>query len=181
MDPVETETDAAEAPGPADSGASSEASGEADASPGRADVPAASPLDRRTFLTRSAAGAGALAALSTGACAPGDSLPGAEEGTGQAGAGATSGAAEASVAAPPSFELEEVSLADLRRRMEDGSMTSVRATELYLERIEAANLQGPVLRAVIETNPDALRLPRSGTGSGRRGASGGRSTECRSC
>jgi amidase len=61
--------------------------------------------------------------------------------------------------APP-FELHEVSLAQLQRDLISGKYTSERLTTLYLERIESCNLQGPTLRAVIETNPDALQIAR---------------------
>ncbi|MDE2924201.1 MAG: amidase [Acidobacteriota bacterium] len=65
-------------------------------------------------------------------------------------------------AAPPpevgSFELEEVTIAELGRQMAEGERTSREITELYLDRIEALDRQGPTLRAVIETNPDALEI-----------------------
>jgi len=56
------------------------------------------------------------------------------------------------------FPLEELSLAELARGMEDGQWTAVEITRLYLERIEALNRRGPRLHAVIETNPDALEI-----------------------
>ena len=58
------------------------------------------------------------------------------------------------------FELEEVSLDELRRRMESGELTVVRAVELYLERIEAVDKQGPAVNSVIELNPEALDIAR---------------------
>ena len=56
------------------------------------------------------------------------------------------------------FELEEATIADLGRRMADGERTSAQITRLYLDRIEALDGQGPTLRSVIETNPDALGI-----------------------
>jgi amidase len=58
-------------------------------------------------------------------------------------------------AAPP-FELEEASLADLQLAMTEGRLTAERVVTLYLERIDAVDRQGPTLRSVIETDPDAL-------------------------
>jgi amidase len=58
----------------------------------------------------------------------------------------------------PSFELEDVSLADLAAGLESGRWTSRRLVELYLGRIDALNRKGPMLGAVIETNPDALEI-----------------------
>ncbi len=64
-------------------------------------------------------------------------------------------------AAPPSaqpFELAELSIAQLGERMASGSLTSQRITELYLQQIAALDDAGPMLNAVIETNPDALTI-----------------------
>jgi len=58
----------------------------------------------------------------------------------------------------PPFELEEVSLAALRAGVESGRYTSRAIVEMYLRRIEALDKQGPMLRLVIETNPDAPRI-----------------------
>ncbi len=59
------------------------------------------------------------------------------------------------------FELEEATLSDLESRMSQGSLTSKRIAELYLERIEALDRRGPALHSVIEVNPDALAIARS--------------------
>ena len=73
----------------------------------------------------------------------------------------------------PAFPLEELSLAELARGMEDGRWTAVEITRLYLDRIEALNRRGPRLHAVIETNPDALeiaeRVDRARAGGGPTG------------
>ncbi len=58
----------------------------------------------------------------------------------------------------PPFELDEVTVAELQRSMEAGERSARSIVELYLERIDALDGQGPELRSIIETNPDALRL-----------------------
>ncbi len=57
---------------------------------------------------------------------------------------------------PSSFELDEVTVSDLRDRIKQGSITAERIAELYLERIDELDRRGPSLRSVIELNPDAL-------------------------
>ena len=49
-------------------------------------------------------------------------------------------------------------MADLQARMAKGTDTARSLSEKYLARIKALNEAGPMLRAVIETNPDALRI-----------------------
>jgi amidase len=56
------------------------------------------------------------------------------------------------------FELEEATLSDLQARMAAGRMTARSITQQYLDRITALNLNGPTLRHVLETNPDALSI-----------------------
>jgi amidase len=51
--------------------------------------------------------------------------------------------------------LEEATIADLQRRMEEGTASSRSLVEQYLARIEAFDRQGPELRSVLEVNPDA--------------------------
>jgi amidase len=58
----------------------------------------------------------------------------------------------------PAFELEGVTLAELQKQMAAGTRTSRQITEAYLQRIEALDRQGPELRSVIETNPEALEI-----------------------
>jgi amidase len=60
--------------------------------------------------------------------------------------------------APPPFELEEATIADLQAGLASGKWTARSLTEAYLARIEALNTRGPELRAVIETNPEALAI-----------------------
>ncbi len=57
-----------------------------------------------------------------------------------------------------SFELEEATIAELRRGMEVGSLTSRAIVGAYVDRIERLDRRGPVLSQVLEVNPDALPL-----------------------
>jgi len=61
-------------------------------------------------------------------------------------------------AAATSFELEELSITDLQAAMDSGRYTSRQLVELYLQRIEAIDREGPALHAILETNPDALMI-----------------------
>ena len=58
----------------------------------------------------------------------------------------------------PDFELDEVTVADLQAAMNAGRLTSRAITEMYLRRIEEIDRSGPMLRSVIEINPDALAI-----------------------
>jgi len=60
--------------------------------------------------------------------------------------------------ASASFELDELTIDQLQERLRSGQITARRLTELYLARIVALDQQGPALHAVLETNPDALRI-----------------------
>ena len=62
---------------------------------------------------------------------------------------------------PRSFELEDLTISDLANRMKQGSLTAERIAQLYLERIDEIDRRGPMLRSVIEINPDALAIARS--------------------
>ena len=59
---------------------------------------------------------------------------------------------------PGSFALDELTIADLQQKMQSGEYTSRAITELYLQRIEEIDHNGPTLRSVIEVNPDALAI-----------------------
>ena len=70
-------------------------------------------------------------------------------------------AALALIAAPvaaqgPTDSVEDVSVDQLQQRMQTGATSSVAITQAYLARIAAIDRQGPTLRSVIATNPDAL-------------------------
>jgi amidase len=86
-------------------------------------------FNRRDLFRNSLIATGAVAALSAIDCAPRQT--GSEV---------------------PSFELDELTIADL------GRFSARSLTEKYLARIDALNRQGPQLRAVLEVNPDALSI-----------------------
>jgi amidase len=112
-------------------------------------VPSA--LHRRDFLRVAGLGAAALAAGAAAACAE-------PEHAGPSADASAQGAAADQPWTRESFELEEVGVGELMDGMASGKWTSRRITQLYLDRIAALDRQGPRLRAVIETNPDALDL-----------------------
>jgi amidase len=56
------------------------------------------------------------------------------------------------------FELNELSVTQLQEGMQSGRYTSRKLAELYLQRIAQIDAAGPRLRAVIETNPEALKI-----------------------
>ena len=101
-------------------------------------------LGRREFLRWSGL-AGVLAAAPTGC-------------------GSAIGGPEASLAVPfvagtvPPFNLDEISIADLAMSMVLGERTARSVTAAYIARIEELDREGPELRSVIETNPDALDI-----------------------
>ena len=59
--------------------------------------------------------------------------------------------------ATAAFAFEEAGIADLQRRMASGTLSSHALTQAYLDRIAAVDDAGPMLNAVIETNPEALK------------------------
>ena len=72
-------------------------------------------------------------------------------------------AARAAVSPPapepiPPFELEEATISDLQKRMASGQDSARSLCEKYIARIEALDRRGPMLRAVLEINPDALAI-----------------------
>jgi amidase len=54
--------------------------------------------------------------------------------------------------------VDELTIAELQQRMTTGTETSRSLTERYLARIESLDRNGPSLRSIIETNPDALSI-----------------------
>jgi amidase len=97
-------------------------------------------MDRRRFIGATALG-GASLAVGVG-CTPDQVVPLPND----------------VAAAVGPFDLDEVDVAELQRSMEAGERTARSITERYLRRIEELNQQGPELRAIIETNPDALAI-----------------------
>ena len=59
---------------------------------------------------------------------------------------------------PYPFQLEEVTINELQAFMSNNQLTARRLVEMYLERIEAIDKQGPKINAVLEINPEALAI-----------------------
>jgi len=105
-------------------------------------------MDRRGFLGRTAvAGAGLIAF-------PACTVETRERGQQRAQKRADSD----STSKVSTFRYDEVSVADLQKQMTDGSLTSVALTEAYLARMDEIDSAGPMLRSVIERNPDARSI-----------------------
>ena len=103
--------------------------------------PARGGLSRRSLLQLSAV-AGAGAALGGGLH------------------GAPARAASAVPRLGPHEELEEATIAELQALMADGDVSAVDLVDMYFDRIEAIDVEGPALNSIIELNPDARRLAR---------------------
>ncbi|HWZ28451.1 MAG TPA: amidase [Gemmatimonadales bacterium] len=93
-------------------------------------------LDRRSFIGVTAAAGAAL-----GVARPARAL-----------------ASQAFMLPAADIDLNEVTIAGLQAGMAKGQYTARALAEAYLARIDAVNTRGPMLRAVIETNPDALAI-----------------------
>jgi amidase len=57
-----------------------------------------------------------------------------------------------------SFDLDELTVADLQAGMTSGKFTARSLTEKYLARIEEIDRRGPAINSVIEVNPEALAI-----------------------
>jgi amidase len=102
-------------------------------------------MNRRSFVK--AAAIGTAVSFGSAGCRQTGSLADKAQGR-TAGAGASE----------RPFELEETTVAALQDGMKSGKYSAHSITQSYLNRIEALNHFGPALRAVIETNPDALKI-----------------------
>jgi amidase len=107
-------------------------------------------MNRRLFLNHGTRAALAAALLPAVACQPSTKPDATTPTTGAKATTAGSRAAE--------FALHEATIADLQARLVDGRDTARSLCQHYLDRIAALNTSGPMLRAVIETNPDALSI-----------------------
>jgi amidase len=58
----------------------------------------------------------------------------------------------------PAFELDELTIAQLQDAQRSGKYTAQSLVEKYLTRIQDVDRAGPMIRAVIETNPDAVSI-----------------------
>ncbi len=76
----------------------------------------------------------------------------------RAGASVTPRAAGAVHAPVSAFELDEITFGELQEGMKSGKWTARSITEKYLARIAEIDASGPTLKAVIETNPDAVAI-----------------------
>jgi amidase len=66
------------------------------------------------------------------------------------------------------FSLDEITIAQLQDGMKAGRLTARGVAQAYLDRIAALDRQGPTLRAVLETNPEALAIADAFDGERRR-------------
>jgi amidase len=57
--------------------------------------------------------------------------------------------------------MQELGILELQQKMTSGGMTASQLAELFLERIDSIDKNGPGLNSVIETNPDALKIASS--------------------
>src|SRR5437764_611010 len=64
----------------------------------------------------------------------------------------------ASAEAPPEFELDEITLAQLQEGMRSGRFTAASLARDYLARIDTVDKRGPAINALIELNPDAMSI-----------------------
>ncbi len=92
-------------------------------------------MKRRTFFKTTALGSSALAIAGVTAC--------------------TNRPTESSEPDYSSFDLNEITIDELQAKMESGELSSVNICEKYLERIKRID---PILKSVIEINPDALEI-----------------------
>jgi amidase len=68
---------------------------------------------------------------------------------------------EPAISSSKPINVDELTLADFAAAFADGRLTSRALTKTYLDRIDATNLKGPELRAVLETNSRALDIAAS--------------------
>jgi amidase len=54
--------------------------------------------------------------------------------------------------------LEEITVDELQKKMQQGEETAVSITNAYLERINQIDRNGPALHSIIELNPDSLKI-----------------------
>ncbi len=54
--------------------------------------------------------------------------------------------------------LEEATISELQSALSSGQLTARQLAELYIQRIQELDWQGPQLRSVVEINPDALTI-----------------------
>jgi amidase len=67
-------------------------------------------------------------------------------------------AAVSASAASPQVDLEELTVDDIQKGFRSGQFSAQSLSEAYLARIDAIDRHGPAINAVIELNPDALKI-----------------------
>ncbi len=100
-----------------------------------------SDMNRRDFIR---AGAASGAAVSVVGCEPAEDVQSVSE--------------SGTPFSIPEFRLEELTIEDLGGGLSSGDWTCRALTEMYLERIDALDRQGPTLYSILEINPDALSI-----------------------
>ncbi len=70
----------------------------------------------------------------------------------------SSSASSSSAMEVKSFELDEITIADLQDGMKSGKFTTRSLAEKYTARIEEIDKHGPTINSVLELNPDALAI-----------------------
>ena len=63
-----------------------------------------------------------------------------------------------SAQAPPAFEAQEATIAEIHAAMRAGRLSCRTLVEEYFRRIDTYDKNGPALNAIVVTNPDALKL-----------------------
>ena len=92
-------------------------------------------MKRRTFFKTTAIGSSAIAISGVTACTKQSEIP-----------------VETDLS---TFDLNEITVDKLQQKMKNGDLTSVQVCKKYLERIKQVD---PILKSVIELNPDALEI-----------------------
>lgn len=103
-------------------------------------------MNRRNFLKNGSLAGVGITALVTASC---NDVPSKSE---------APAISNADTAFDDNFELNEATISQLQQKMKDGTHTSRSITQLYLDRIEAIDKNGPAINSVIEINPDALSI-----------------------
>jgi amidase len=58
------------------------------------------------------------------------------------------------------FQIDEITISELRSSFDNGTLTCEKVVQLYLDRINTIDKNGPFLNSVIEVNPDAIAIAR---------------------
>ncbi len=103
-------------------------------------------MNRRNFLKNGSLAGVGITALVSASC---NDVPSKSE---------APAISNADTAFDDNFELNEATINQLQQKMKDGTHTSRSITQLYLDRIEAIDKNGPAINSVIEINPDALSI-----------------------